>query len=186
MEFSKDALPGLFKSLRPQPERQDAAVRIAQKKWPIFQSVQAVLTQPPPRLTDDERAHWIGKGLGSDATDPIEPVSRAQTLANSLQSLNLPAVDAVPDEAPAAQRSRPQWRAAEKPVGAETTGQRPDSALAAKETGLPPTRLHGEATPTPASDSLAQVFERLRGDKKVETPAVQRKPSAFLSRLGKR
>lgn len=207
MAFSKDALPGLFRSLKPQPETPNAAAlaaaHITQQKWPIFKSIKTTQVLTPPALSEAERLHWKSPDtpMPEVAELPASPATPAQSLANGLQAMVLPPIEQEAD-APTRKTRRatrtvnlpatapeesvtsiPVESAAEPPSRPDSDGTTPSRH--AEESSTRPAAVREAAPIARDDDALAQVFERLRGNKKAP-PAVERKTSAFLNRLGKR
>ncbi len=204
MAFSKDTLPSLFRSLKPQPEAPSAtamaAAHITQQKWPIFKSIKTTQVHTPPPLSETERRHW--KIPDTPQPEIVEPLvsagTQAQSLADGLRAMVLPPMEHEAEETPRkpsvvqAPPSHPVARV--ETVSTSVAVEPPQSVSEANsppKLDLPPLKVLDSSPNVPKAssatgdDALAQVFKRLRGDKQSQ-PCVERKPSTFLSRLGKR
>ena len=183
----------LFRSLKPDEESFQAstssAAREAEQRWPLFKAVSPRRAEPTPVLSAQERMLWSNQERPSaQARRPALTVPGVSSkLAMNLTKMGGRSVSAGVARSPlrAERESPPQ----ETPRGVQQfSAETPSGSrgLLFSRTAPAETDDAPERTATGRSDdSLAHLFNRLEGKRKVEEKSASKTPS-FLGRLGRR
>jgi len=183
----------LFRSLKPDEESfqasASAAAREAEQRWPLFKAVSPRRQEPTPVLSAQERMLWSNQERpGAQARKPALTVPGVSNkLAMSLTKMGGRSASAGIARPPlrAERESPPQETLlSAQPFAPESrSGSR--GLLFSKTPATEADESPEKSTTVRSGDSLANLFNRLEGNERVDKKPASKAPS-FLGRLGRR